>query len=664
MFELNTYEGLDSTLIEKIKKEMAPHWAWQKISHEILTRDHPFEVHKMVYDFIFSGWDSSTMGPIPAWIPSDDEIKDTNIDQVSKELGIPYYQDFHKFSVKRKDEFWEKTIQKLNIKFKKPYTKILNLDDGVENPHWLTDAKLNIADSCFNHDPGKTAVVFQKETGAIEKLTFGELEKKVNQVANGLNTLGLKKGDAVAIDMAMNVESVYIYLGIVKAGMIAVSIADSFAPDEITTRLRLSNPKLVFTQDFLERGGKLIPLYEKVKKAGDIKVVCLVSFDQHMHVGDIAFDDFLDGKSDVFESITCDPDDTTNILFSSGTTGDPKVIPWTHLTPIKCGADGFYHQDIKPHDVVAWPTNLGWMMGPWLIYGAFLNGATIALYYGMPTTREFGEFVQNAKVSVLGLVPSIVKVWKNTNCMEGIDFSNIKCFSSTGECSNAEDNLFLMSLAGYRPVIEYCGGTEIGGAYITGTLVQPQSPGTFSTPALGLDFFILDGEDNETSEGELYIVPPSIGLSNTLLNRDHFEVYYQDTPKGPNGETLRRHGDQIKEISPWYFQGQGRADDTMNLGGIKTSSADIERVLNKIDGIVETAAIAINPKDGGPSQLVVFAVAKKESDDLLALMQKSIKENLNPLFKISDLVFIKALPRTASNKVMRRVLRQDYQERA
>jgi len=664
MFELRSDVGLDSSLIEKLKSDMAPHWAWQKISQEILNRSHPFEVHKKVYDYIFSDWDETTMGPIPAWIPTDAEIKTTNIDHIAKKFNIPYYQDFHKFSVKRKEEFWEKTIGKLNILFKKPYKEILNLDNGVENPHWLKGAKYNIADSCFNHDPDKTAIVFQKEAGPLQSLTYGELEKYANLVANGLNKLGLKKGDAIAIDMAMNVESVYIYLGIVKAGMVVVSIADSFAADEIATRLKISDAKLIFTQDFLERGGKLIPLYEKVKKAGDTKIVCLVNYDQHMHVGDMAFDDFLDGQSEVFESITCDPDDATNILFSSGTTGDPKAIPWTHLTPIKCGADGFYHQDIKPEDIVGWPTNLGWMMGPWLIYAALLNGATIGLYYGMPTTKGFGEFVQNAKISVLGLVPSIVKVWKNTNCMNGIDFSSIKCFSSTGECSNAEDYLFLMSLAGYRPVIEYCGGTEIGGGYITGTLVQPQSPGTFSTPALGLDFKILDEENIESLEGELYIIPPSIGLSSTLINRDHFEVYYKDTPQGPNGEVLRRHGDQIKEISSWYFQGQGRADDTMNLGGIKTSSADIERVLNKLDGVVETAAVAINPQDGGPSQLVVYAVVKKESDNYLKQMQKSIKENLNPLFKIADLVFIDTLPRTASNKVMRRVLRKDYQERA
>ena len=124
-------------------------------------------------------------------------------------------------------------------------------------------------------------------------------------------------------------------------------------------------------------------------------------------------------------------------------------------------------------------------MGPWLIYASLLNRATMALYADAPTGRGFGEFVARARVNVLGLVPSIVKAWRSDDRMRGLDLSAIKCFGSTGEASNAVDYLYLMMLAGYRPVIEYCGGTEIGGGYLTGTLVQPASPATFSTPALG-----------------------------------------------------------------------------------------------------------------------------------------------------------------------------------
>ena len=123
---------------------------------------------------------------------------------------------------------------------------------------------------------------------------------------------------------------------------------------------------------------------------------------------DLSWEEFL-SDSGQFNSVGCDPHDHTNILFSSGTTGEPKAIPWTQTTPIKCAADAYLHHDIQQGNVLAWPTNLGWMMGPWLIYASLINQATIALYDGAPTEREFGEFVQNARVTMLGVVPSLVR---------------------------------------------------------------------------------------------------------------------------------------------------------------------------------------------------------------------------------------------------------------
>jgi acetyl-CoA synthetase len=222
-----------------------------------------------------------------------------------------------------------------------------------------------------------------------------------------------------------------------------------------------------------------------------------------------------------------------------------------------------------------------------------------------------------------------------------------------------------MSLAGYRPVIEYCGGTELGGGYIAGTLLQPASPAAFTTPALGLSFEILNDAGKRADEGELFIVPPSIGLSTELLNRDHDEVFFEGVPKGPQGETLRRHGDDMEVLPGGYYRALGRADDTMNLGGIKVGSTEIERVLDSLDRVSETAAIGVSPPGGGPSRLVIYTVlvAGEESDlgGLKGEMQKKIKEDLNPLFKIHDVVFVPALPRTASNKVMRRELRSQYE---
>jgi acetyl-CoA synthetase len=279
-------------------------------------------------------------------------------------------------------------------------------------------------------------------------------------------------------------------------------------------------------------------------------------------------------------------------------------------------------------------------------------------------SREFTRFVQDARVTMLGVVPGMVRAWREKGLVEGMDWSSIRAFSSTGECSNTEDYLFLMSTAGYKPVIEYCGGTEIGGGYITGTVVQPASPATFSTQALGLDFVLLDENGEPTANGEVFLVPPSIGLSNELMNRDHHEVYFAGTPAGPDGETLRRHGDQIERLGRGYYRAHGRTDDTMNLGGIKVSSAEIERVLGKMQGVWETAAIAVSPEDEGPSMLVIYAVLEKGADtsaeELKAGMQVEIKKHLNPLFHVHDVVITDSLPRTASNKVMHRLLRDRY----
>jgi acetyl-CoA synthetase len=309
------------------------------------------------------------------------------------------------------------------------------------------------------------------------------------------------------------------------------------------------------------------------------------------------------------------------------------------------------------------------MMGPWLIYATLLNRGCIALYEGLPSGPGFARFVERAGVSMLGVVPSLVRAWRDSGACSAADWSRIDTFSSTGEPSNRSDYLWLTSLTGHRaPVIEYCGGTEIGGGYVTGTVVQPASPSTFTTPALGLDFVILDDDNQpvpEGREGEVFLVPPSIGLSQTLLNRDHHEVYHAGCPDGPDGEVLRRHGDQLARLPGGFFRAQGRADDTMNLGGIKVSSLELERVMDHHSAVSETAAVAVQPDGEGVEKLVVFATAEENVDPehLLADLRRMISSALNPLFKIHDLVIVDSLPRTASNKLMRRELRDRYQAR-
>lgn len=613
---------------------------------------------------------------VPVWIPSEEQIQRSHIAALMRELGLDTYPELHRWSVEQWREYWPRMIQRVGIQFRQPYTDLVDFSQGVTRPQWLINARLNIIDSCFQAPGDAIAIYYQPEGGALQTVTYAELRRLTNRVANGLVAAGFQPGDAIAVILPMTVEAVAIYLGIIAAGCVVISIADSFSANEIAIRLKIAKTKAVFTQDLIQRAGQQFSLYTKVMNAQAPTAIVLPLMDSlsvDLRQGDLSWTKFLSSREE-FDALPCDPGTPTNILFSSGTTGEPKAIPWTHTTPIKCAVDAYLHHDIHPSDILTWPTSLGWMMGPWLIYASLINQAAIGLYYGAPTRRDFGQFIQNAKVTMLGLVPSLVSTWKTTACMEGLDWSAIKAFSSTGECSNAQDMRYLMALAGNKPVIEYCGGTEIGGAYLTGTLVQPCIPATFSTPALGLDLVILDPENQPATKGEAFLIGPSIGLSTELLNRDHEQVYFAGTPslnfQPSTPFPLRRHGDQVERLPNGYYRAHGRVDDTMNLGGIKVSSMDIERVVSQVKGIAEAVAIATTPPTGGPSQLVIYAVVTNSSPDtssadkatLLKTLQAAIKQQLNPLFKIHDLVLIDALPRTASNKVMRRVLRDRYHQ--
>ncbi|NOY28539.1 MAG: AMP-binding protein [Oligoflexia bacterium] len=642
--------------------------AWRRISMELLRPQYSFALHQRALALCYGDWDASVRGPAPAWIPDDSQVAGTNLASLGRGLDMAA---IHAWSVAPDGSFWQAMLGCLGIVARVPASTALDLSDGAERARWFPGMRLNIVESCFvGRDPDDLVLVGESEQGRATRWTRRQLQGRVAAVAAALRARGIVPGDAVAIDMPMTPWSVAIYLGIVAVGAAVVSIADSFAPDQIRTRLTISKAKAIFTQDIIPRGGRKLPLYQRVLDAdAPWAVVCAAGPDLQVELRpqDLSFEHFLAAAGAVHLDApvvvhVADAEAVSNILFSSGTTGDPKAIPWTHLTPIKAAGDGFVHHDIRPQDIVAWPTNLGWMMGPWLIYASLLNGAAIALYEGDPSSAGFCRFVQDTGVTMLGVVPSLVRAWRARGAVDGLDWSTIRCFSSTGEASRVDDMLWLMSRAGYRPVIEYCGGTEIGGGYITGSLLQPQAPATFSTPAVGTDLVLIDDSGAlAADEGELALLPPMLGSSNRLLKRDHHQVYFAGMPPGPEGQPLRRHGDRMARMPGGFYRAMGRVDDTMNLGGIKVSSAEIERACLAKGGAEELAAVAIPQPGGGPDALVLFVVPSHGSaataDELAHAFQGRIRAHLNPLFKVSAVHLRDALPRTASGKIMRRVLR-------
>ena len=325
---------------------------------------------------------------------------------------------------------------------------------------------------------------------------------------------------------------------------------------------------------------------------------------------------------------------------------------------------------------MAWPTSLGWMMGPFLIFGALLNGAAVAIFEGAPHLRGFGQMVQDAKVGMVGCVPALVKAWRASRCMEGLNFSAVKAFITTGEASAPDDSLWLMSrVRGYRPLLEMCGGTELSGGYQVSTSVLPVAPSTFNSPCLGMHFVLLDDTGAVVTAlpaaGEVAIVRPFLGGSQSLLNADHHKVYFngmprvQPSPSSPYGSVqLRRHGDRVVRLLGGSSRAGGRVDDAMNLGGIKTSALEIERAcVDAHPAVAEVAAVSVPPPGGGPEELWLCAALRPgrqaTEEELRKALGGAVRSSLNPLFKVSAVLRLDepALPRTASNKVLRRLLR-------
>ncbi|XP_010673494.2 probable CoA ligase CCL12 isoform X1 [Beta vulgaris subsp. vulgaris] len=674
---------------------------WREIvARKMLHPHHSHALHQLVYNSVYSHWDSSLLGPPLYWFPSLYESYNTNLGRLMEAHGprllgksyqdpITSFSTFHNFTVKNPEIYWSLVLKELSVWFREAPRRILDdTDSSIPGGTWFPGALLNISECCllptsYPRKMDNSLAIVWREEGADDlpvcQLTLKQLREQVMLVANALDAT-FAKGDVIAIDMQMTPNAVIIYLAIILSGRIVVSIADSFAAKEIATRLRISKAKGIFTQDFIVRGGRRFPLYSRVLEAAPNLAIVVPAVGESINMSirkqDISWKDFLTRASQLTRPHEYSPvyqsgDSITHILFSSGTTGDPKAVPWTQLSPIQAAADSWAHMDIRVGDVMCWPTNLGWVVGPILLYGCFLNGATLALYNGSPLGRGFGKFVQDARVSILGTVPSLVKTWKNSHCMDGLDWTSLRVFASSGEASNVDDDLWLSSRAYYKPIIEVCGGTELAGSYLQGSLLQPQAFGAFSTPTMSSGFVILDDcgnpyPEDQACEGEVALFPLRLGATDRLLNADHEEVYFKGMPLY-KGMRLRRHGDIVKRSVGGFFLVQGRADDTMNLGGIKTSSVEIERACNQADdSVLETAAVGAAPLQGGPEMLVLFVILKEgtvsDPESLRMKFSKAIQRSLNPLFKVNLVKILPEFPRTVTNKLLRRVLRDQIKQ--
>ncbi len=236
-----------------------PELRWTAIVEKIRQHDYDPDVCREAWSACFADWDEVISGPAPIWFPDAQAREDSNLANWMNELGHATFAEFHRWTVEDRAEFWRQAADRLGIVFKRRPTEILDQSQGPAKAAWFTDAQLNIIESCFQSPDEAVAIVAQRPARAIREITYGQLRRQANRVSNSLVDAGCRYGDAIAVVLPMTAWSVSIYLGIVQAGCMVVSIADSFAPPEIASRLQISGAKLVFTYDSQLRAGKKIP---------------------------------------------------------------------------------------------------------------------------------------------------------------------------------------------------------------------------------------------------------------------------------------------------------------------------------------------------------------------------------------------------------------------
>ncbi len=360
-------------------------------------------------------------------------------------------------------------------------------------------------------------------------------------------------------------------------------------------------------------------------------------------------------------------EDPLIILYTSGTTGKPKGIAHTHCSfPIKAAQDMAFGTDVGRGTRISWITDIGWMMGPWLIYGALINGATICIYDGAPdypAPDRMWEFSAKHKVEILGISPTLVRALAThgDDLPKKHDLSSLRAFASTGEPWNPAPWWWLFEKVGASklPIINYSGGTEIAGGILMNNPLVPIKPCGFSAPCPGIDADILDETGKPVGAnqvGELAIKKPWIGMARGFWQERerYLETYWS------RFENIWVHGDWAMRDADGHWFILGRSDDTLKVAGKRVGPAEVESLLVAHPNVTEAAVIGV-PDEMKGTAMVAFCVLKNEaSDDLEKELKNLVAKDMGKPLAPSKIHFVSALPKTRNAKVMRRVIRAAY----
>ncbi|MDB5048451.1 MAG: acsA [Fibrobacteres bacterium] len=641
-----------------------------------------------------------------AWKPDSAVRARAHLTRFIAECGCDSWEQLYGRSISDVGWFTERVLRFLDIRFHKPYRRILDLSRGMAWPSWCVDGGLNITQNCLDKHQGTPAqslpaVIWEgEENRAARSLTYAELHAQVERCAAGLRACGLGKGDAIGLHLPMMPETVTALLAVGRIGAIAVPLFSGYGPSAIASRMRDVRAKAVFTCDGFPRRGKPVaakaamdeamaacPEVEHVfvvrRLAPDAEKKPSVSGASPGTGRDMGWDALLAlGSAAPATARHAEPtaaEDSLMVLYTSGTTGRPKGILHSHCGfPVKAAQDMALGTDVGPGDRIAWVTDIGWMMGPWLIYGATLLGATIVIYDGapdFPAPDRLWDFCARHRVGILGVSPSLVRslATHGDALPAGYDLSALRILASTGEPWDPDSWRWLFDKVGggRLPIINYSGGTEISGGILMGNPLLPIEPGSFPAPCPGIAADVVDESCRPVrgTVGELIIRRPWIGMARGFLNDPdrYLATYWSRWPD------VWVHGDwalaQPAEAGgQWYIL--GRSDDTLKVAGKRVGPAEVESVLVGHDRIKEAAVVGVPDAMKGTAMIAfcvpvdgVQADGVPAGEDGISLeedLKGRVAAELGKPLRPERIFFVAALPRTRNAKVMRRVIRAAF----
>ncbi len=603
------------------------------------------------------------------WQPSKEQIENSKLTKFIQHCKLNNYDELEKKSFSDPGWLWDNVIKFSDLKFYKPYSKILDESKGVPWTRWCIGGKTNIVLNCIDRHKDKeffknTFIFAEREDGKESSITYEEFDKQISKVGNALKINGFKKGDVIALYMPQFIETYIAYFAILKIGCVVLPLFSGYGSKAVIERLQIAKAKGIFTVEKTFRKAKEIRMFDQIKNELDQVISLEKIFLLGKEKGKKIFNwENFQNVSNNLKTEETDAEDPAIIHFTSGTTGKPKGCVYTHIGLVtKMSFDEGVLADFKQTDIHLCMADMGWMVGSKSATIASAHGAQMVIAEGVPDFPDevrFWKLIEKYKVSWTELSPALIRAQmiKNEKLFKDLDLSSLRMICTGGEPWTEKPWKWLFQVIGKSkvPIMNSAGGTEVSGSILHCCLHRPFKVGSFNAPIPGMsaDILNLDGKKVSTSEmGELVMRKSSIGLTKSLWNDDkrYIDNYWSVI------KDYWVHGDLASRDADGHWYLHGRSDDTIKVSGKRIGPSELESVIVKSGKAKEVAAVGIPDANKG-SKIILSIVPAENNDQKESFFEDLVIKDLGKSFKPDKVIFVKDLPKTRNMKIMRRVIK-------